>query len=132
MMVFGRNFQKILGRGLLAAAGLGVLALLGGAAFLAVPAPLLPEADAALRSTAQVTYSDAAGWLTFTPAGTVPTTGLIFYPGGRVPAAGYAPAASALAGQGFLVVIVPMPFNLAALNVDGAAAVQAAHPEIQH
>lgn len=126
------NPRPLIGRAL---AGLGLLALLalvGAGVFLAVPAPLLPQASAALRSTASVAYSDADGWLTFAPAGAAPTTGLIFYPGGRVAAAGYAPAAAAIAQQGYLVVIVPMPFNLAVFGAGRAAEVQAAHPEIRH
>ncbi|MBL8055805.1 MAG: alpha/beta hydrolase [Anaerolineales bacterium] len=90
----------------------------------------MPEASAAQRSTDRVLYSEERGWLTFTPAAGQPETGLIFYPGGRVPPAAYAPAAAALAERGYLAVIVPMPLNLAVLGADRAAAVQAAHPEI--
>ena len=44
----------------------------------------------------------------------------------------YAPAARAIAAQGYLVVIVPMPFNLAVFKPAAAEAVIAAHPEIEH
>jgi len=40
-------------------------------------------------------------------------SGFIMYPGGRVDARSYAPAAHSIAAHGFLVVIVPMPLNLA-------------------
>ena len=91
----------------------------------------MPEAVAALQSdaAAQVTTSP---WLTFTPVGTQPATGFIFYPGGRVDTRSYAPAARAIATRGYLVVIVPMPFNLAVTNTGAAAGVVAAHPDIRH
>jgi predicted alpha/beta-hydrolase family hydrolase len=107
-----------------------LVAVAGFAAWAYTPLGPLPEATAALQSDAavQVTMSP---WLTFTPAGTQPTTGLIFYPGGRVDARSYAPAARAIAAQGYLVVIVPMPFNLAVFRPSAAEAVIAAHPEIE-
>ncbi len=91
----------------------------------------MPEAIAALQSDAQVQV-DTSPWLTFTPAGTQPTTGFIFYPGGRVDTRSYAPAARAIAEQGYLVTIAPMPFNLAVFKPAAADAVIAAHPEIEH
>jgi dienelactone hydrolase len=99
----------------------------------AQPQPLLPEATAALASTEGATFEQGAdGRLTFTPTGTAPTTGLILYPGGKVPPAAYAPAARAIAEHGYLVSIVPVPFNLAVFGIDAAAAVIADHPEIDH
>ena len=94
------------------------------------PKPM-PEALAALQSDAQVQVTTSP-WLTFTPAGTQPTTGFIFYPGGRVDPRSYAPAARALAEQGYLVTIAPMPFNLAVFKPAAADAVIKAHPEIEH
>ena len=91
----------------------------------------MPEAIAALQSDAQVQV-ETSPWLTFTPAGTQPTTGFIFYPGGRVDPRSYAPAARALAEQGYLVTIAPMPFNLAVFKPAAADAVIAAHPEVTH
>ena len=51
------------------------------------------------------------------------TTGMIFYPGGKVEAESYAPLLSALAENGVLTVLVPMPANLAVLDVDAAEGV---------
>ena len=68
----------------------------------------------------------------FDPLITEPTTGLIFYPGGKVDARAYAPAAHAIAAQGYLVVITPMPLNLAVFGVDRAADVVKAFPSIKH
>ena len=52
------------------------------------------------------------------------------YPGGKVPAAAYGPLAQSIAGAGYLVVITPMPFNLAVFGVGAADAVLAAHSEV--
>jgi hypothetical protein len=95
------------------------------------PQPLLPEAQAALSSTAAATYAAGAdGRLTWTPTATRPTTGLVLYTGGKVPPAAYAPTARAIAEQGFLVALVPAPFNLAILDTNAAAHVIDDHPEI--
>lgn len=94
------------------------------------PAPMA-EALAALESDAAVAV-DQSRWIVFTPNNLEPTTGLIFYPGGRVDARSYAPALRAIAQQGYLAVIVPMPLNLAIFGINGADGVIAAYPAIQH
>jgi len=112
---------------------LGTLLIVGAAAFLwwARPQPLLPEAAAALASTPAVTFTEGAdGRLTYVPAGAPPTTGLVLYPGAKVPPAAYAPQAQAIAEAGYLVAIVPVPFNLAVFGIDAAQAVIGDHPEI--
>jgi len=95
------------------------------------PLPPMGEAAAALVSDARITVQ-TGHWLVFQPLGMQPDTGLIFYPGGRVDARAYAPAARAIAQQGYLVVIVPMPLNLAVFNPGAAAKVIAAYPEIRY
>lgn len=108
--------------------------VIGGAIFVvwgSTPPTPMAEAFTALESDAAVTVN-SDGWITFTPTSTPPTTGLIFYPGGRVDARSYAPYARAIAEAGFLVVITPMPLNLAVLNLNAADAVIAAHPAITH
>ena len=96
------------------------------------PQALLPEATAALASTAEVTVTSDRGYLTFAPTGAAPSTGLIIYPGGRVPPAAYARIAQDIAAAGYLVVIVPMPLHLAVLGANRADGVRADHPEIEH
>src|SRR5512135_1218189 len=65
--------------------------------------PAFPEA-AALAQTAQTPQ----GWYVFKP--TQPgDTGMIFYPGGLVDPAAYAPLMKSLSDQGIMTVIVPMP-----------------------
>jgi len=92
------------------------------------PAPM-PEAQAALQSDAQVEV-ETQPWLVFRPADKAPTTGLIFYPGGRVDPSSYAPAARAIAAEGYLVVIPSMPLNLAVMAPGTASEVMTAFPEI--
>jgi dienelactone hydrolase len=70
-------------------------------------------------------------WLVFQPRGVSPQTGLIFYPGGRVDPRSYAPAARAIAAQAYLVVIVPMPLNLAVFGANRADAVRRAYPQVR-
>lgn len=93
------------------------------------PQPM-PEALTALQSDPQVTVQQSS-WIVFQPAAATPTTGLIIYPGGRVDERAYAPAAHALAAQGYLVVLVPMPLNFAIFASDRASDVIAAFPAIQ-
>ncbi len=88
-----------------------------------------PAALAALESDAAVQV-ETGRWLVFTPVGAAPRVGLVLYPGARVDAWAYAPAARAIAAQGYLVVIVPMPLRLAFFNGNAAQAVKAAYPEI--
>ena len=59
-------------------------------------------------------------------------TGFIFYPGGLVDPAAYAPLMKQLSDQGILSVIVPMPLDLAIFGVNKANDVIAAYPEIKH
>ena len=119
-------------KAVLATAG---LLLVGGiAVFLwsAPPQPLLPESTAALASPAPVAFGEDHGNLVYTPVGAAPKTGLVLYPGGKVPPAAYAPQARAIAELGYLVVVVAVPFNLAVFGIDSAGPVIADHQEIDH
>ncbi|MCC6905008.1 MAG: alpha/beta hydrolase [Anaerolineae bacterium] len=114
-------------------AGLLVLISGGGAAFaLATSAGPTEEGAQGLESTSAVAVADQGHWITFTPTGTRPTTGLIFYPGGLVRAESYAPTMRAIAEQGYFVAIVRMPLNLAVTSPDSASDVQALFYEIEH
>ncbi|MFZ1754563.1 MAG: alpha/beta hydrolase [Caldilineaceae bacterium] len=113
--------------------GFLVLLLVAGGAFVAwaeTPLGPMPEAVAALESNAEVTVQTEP-WLLFAPGEQMPAVGLIFYPGGRVDPRSYAPAARAIAAQGYLVVIPPVPLNLALFAPDIAADVIAANPAIK-
>jgi len=90
------------------------------------------DAQNALISGTDVTISVDNGWYVFTPVGVSPDTGFIFYPGGRVDEKAYALALREIAVQGYLVVLVPMPLNLAVFDPAAAADVISAFPTIQH
>ncbi len=94
------------------------------------PQPLLPEAAASLASTPEVTFAEVDGRLEWAPSDRHYDAGLVIYPGGKVPAAAYGPLAQAIAAEGFLVMITPMPFNLAVFGIDAAGPAIAAHPEV--
>ena len=111
--------------------GLLVILMAGFVIWGSTPAKPMPEALMALQPDTQVTITEG-DWLIFQPADRQPETGFIFYPGGRVDARAYAPSARQIAAQGYLVVIVPMPLNLAVLDPGAAADVITAYPEVQH
>lgn len=114
--------------------GLLALLLLASAGFLvwgSNPLGPAPEALAALQSDSTVAVSTSP-WLEFRPAASQPMTGFVFYPGGRVDYRSYAPLARAIAAQGYLVIIPPMPLSLAVFAPGKAAEVIAAYPEIRH
>ena len=90
----------------------------------------MSEATAALGSDARVSV-ETEPWLLFRPAGQDPTVGLVLYPGARTDQRSYAPVARAIAAEGYLVAIVPMPLNLAILGADRAESVIEAFPAIQ-
>lgn len=91
--------------------------------------PPLPEALAAAQSDARVRVSNSP-WLTFTPTQRPPTTGFIFYPGGRIDPRGYSTLMRAIAEEGYLVVVPGMPINMAIFNPNIADEIIAAHPQI--
>lgn len=92
------------------------------------PAPM-PEALAALQSDSQIKVSTDR-WLVFEPTQSEKSTAFIIYPGGRVDARSYAPAARAIAGQGYLTIIAPMPFNLAVFGANTANDIITAFPKV--
>jgi hypothetical protein len=88
----------------------------------------LPGAETALESGDSVTVVTEP-WYSFVPADPA-ETGFIFYPGARVDPTAYAPVVRGIAEGGFLSVVVPMPFGIAALGAEKADEVMAAYPEI--
>ncbi len=110
------------------------LILAAGAGFVFIqPLPATSEALQALEtgsaSDGRTVEIEVGEWYTFSPPDT-PPSGFVFYPGGLVDPQAYAPFAVDLAARGHLVVIVPMPINLAVIAPDSANAVLEAYPEI--
>ena len=110
---------------------LGLIFVSGFVIWGSTPSKPMPEALMSLKSDSAVSVQSGQ-WLTFEPQSKTPSTGFIIYPGGRVDYRAYAPAAHAIAAQGFLVVIVPMPLNLAVFGINKASEVIAAYPQIQN
>jgi hypothetical protein len=104
----------------------GVLGLLVWAETGTYPARAV--ALSALESTDRVEITQG-NWITFAPVEKT-ETGLIFYPGGLVEPTAYAPVLRKIAEEGVLVVITPVPLNLAILNTGAANAVIDDHPHI--
>ena len=71
---------------------------------------------------------DPDGIITFEPSD--PIAGFIFYPGGKVEYTAYVPLMSALAEEGVLCILIPMPFNLAVLDMNAAKGITDQYPEI--
>jgi hypothetical protein len=89
----------------------------------------MPEALEALKSDSSVTVT-MDKWLVFRPTEEEVETGFIIYPGGRVDYRSYAPLARGIAAEGYLVVIVRMPLNLAVFGSGIARGVMSAFPEV--
>lgn len=89
----------------------------------------MPETVSALESGDGV-FVERDRWLVFRPADAEPLAGLAFYPGAKVLAESYAPWARQLAERGHLVALLPVPLNLALLDMGAAADVIAAYPGV--
>jgi hypothetical protein len=109
-------------------ASLAALLILASAGFYAwtliATYPAFPEAVARAEQA-----RTERGWFVFEPEAE-PRVGFIFYPGGLVDPAAYAPLMQRLADAGVRAVIVPMPLNLAVFGQGRAADVVAAYPDI--
>jgi hypothetical protein len=105
---------------------IGVLGMLVWSTTGTYPARMV--ALSALQSTDRVTITQDR-WIVFEPEMDT-ETGLIFYPGGLVEPSAYAPILHQIAEEGVLVIITPMPLNLAIFNTGAANAVIDAYPHI--
>jgi hypothetical protein len=106
-----------------------VVVLAGFVVWAETPPSPMPEAYDALKSDSSVTVS-VGNWLVFSPVSSNVSTGFIIYPGGRVDFRSYAPAAHAIAAEGYLVIIPLMPLNLAVFGVGTANDVIGIYPNI--
>lgn len=108
-----------------------VLAVAGTLGWMSIPfAYQQDETAAALVSTDQVQVTQG-DFISFAPAHSTPDKGIVFYPGGKTKAETFAPLLRRFAEQGYLAVIVPMPFNTAFLGISKADEVVAAFPSVQ-
>lgn len=72
----------------------------------------------------------SGGFIVFEPID--PDAGFIFYPGGKVEYTAYIPLMSALAEKGVLCILIPMPFNLAVLDINAAKGMTNKYPEVDN
>jgi len=86
--------------------------------------------DVSIFTKMEAFISQITPYIIFTPVGMTANTSLIIYPGGRVDPRSYAPAARNISMAGFLVIITPMPLNLAVFAPDKAKEVMARYPAI--
>ena len=99
----------------------------------------LPEAYDAMESDAAVTvktvveeaWKESNFYYAFEPNNTDPTTGLIIYPGAFVDPIAYAPPAHEIAAEGYLVIVVKMPNDVAVLGLNRANNIISAYDEIE-
>ena len=60
------------------------------------------------------------------------TTGIIFYPGGKVEYTSYLPLMKSLASKGILTILIKMPFNLAVMDINAAEDYQTKYKNIDN
>ena len=104
-----------------------LVALLGlaGGVYFGTYSHASPEAAALLGGSATVTVTPLDGGWRLDGPGT--RDALVFYPGGKVEPTAYLPLLMALAEDGVDCFLVKMPLNMAFLNMNGAADIQAAY-----
>jgi hypothetical protein len=85
-----------------------------------------------LQTDPNISVQVEQDWIAFSPTSAPANTGFIFYPGGKVDYRSYAPLLYQIAAEGYLVVLVKMPLNLAVFGVERAKDVIAAYPDIQN
>lgn len=90
------------------------------------------QALAALQSGSLVEVIDHGEYIAFAPAGRIPTTAFLFYPGGRVDYRAYAPILRGIAAEGYLVILLQVNLNLAFFDIEAGAPVLQAYPGIEH
>lgn len=122
--------MKILKRVLLGLLAVTVILTLGFVLWASAAAKPTDAALRALESDKRVSVVRRDGFITFAPAGVTPTTGFVFYPGGRVDYRAYAPALRMIAEQGYLVALVKVNLNLAFFEINAADDVISAHPDV--
>ncbi len=106
------------------------LAIIGFVWWGYTPLKAMPESQTALESDNDVLVI-AKKWMVFSPINTSTKTGIIIYPGGHVDPRAYAPLAKEIARNGYLVILPPMPLNLAVFDINVADEIIEASPEIE-
>ncbi|HAX73458.1 MAG TPA: alpha/beta hydrolase [Firmicutes bacterium] len=111
---------------------IGVIFLLVGGGFYFWASESYEPTQLAILAMESTVPMDGSDLLVFEPSNKESETGFIFYPGGKVDPSSYAALAQLIADQGFTVIIVPMPLNLAVLDKDKAEVVMTQFDHIRH
>ncbi len=91
----------------------------------------MDEALTALTSDDMVDV-ETDPWLIFSPKNATPSTAIIFYPGAKIEPESYSIFAKSIAIEGYLVIIAPMPVNLAILGANIANEIIIEFPAIDN
>jgi hypothetical protein len=120
----GKKAWKIIGIGFVS-----LIVVLGGG-FLGYCADYYHAEDLgeSLSSSANVAVIQEDQEILFDPRR--PKAGLVFYPGAKVEFTAYAGFCHRLAEEGFYVVLLHMPFNLAFFDANAGKSIPSSHPEI--
>ncbi|MGL4912501.1 MAG: alpha/beta hydrolase [Romboutsia sp.] len=86
----------------------------------------------ALTSGDSVKVTTIDDYISFTPKNETPTKGFIFYPGAKVEPESYAPICREIAENGYEVIILDVPLNIALLGQNKAQDVMNDYPDITH
>jgi hypothetical protein len=123
-----RNLFVGIGIGFLVALVIGAISFV---AWASRPMAATAEAISRLQSDEFVRFwIHERGWLVFEPTHAPTGSGLVWYPEARVDVQAYGALAKTVAASGHLVVIVPMPLNMAFLDPDAARSVVRAFPNV--
>ncbi len=95
-----------------------------------IPFRVMPEAEAALMNKGSVLVTSAEH-IVFYPETNQSGKGMIFYPGARVDSEAYAPLARSLTENGWVVVLVNMPLDLAFFDLAAADEIIPNYPEVR-
>lgn len=87
-------------------------------------------AMAALQSSSTVQVIDKGNYILFEPTDRQFKTAFLFYPGGHVDFRSYSPILYRIAEQGYPVMLVHVPLNLAVFDIEAGAPVMKDFPQI--
>ncbi len=95
------------------------------------PTPSRGDSIGSLEGNDSVLITQQGNYFLFKPTTQSYDVGFIFYPGGHVDPQAYNHLLKEIAAEGYFVVLVPMPLNLAVLGSQKATAVIQDYPKIK-